>query len=108
MSTPNGKVAIITGASAGIGKASAVALLKAGYSVAFAGRRQAELEAAVASAGEDASRGLAVVTDVSNPSSVKALFDNYGHMNLGIYVHVTDGGRLTVGDACTEPLTETA
>jgi len=71
----NGKVAIITGASAGIGKASAVALLKAGFSVAFAGRRQAELEAAVASAGEDASRGLAVVTDVSNPASVKALFD---------------------------------
>ncbi|MDP3746156.1 MAG: MOSC N-terminal beta barrel domain-containing protein [Phenylobacterium sp.] len=34
---------------------------------------------------------------------VKALFDNYGHMNLGIYVHVADGGRLTVGDACTEP-----
>ena len=45
MTTSNGKVAIITGASAGIGKASAVALLKAGYSVAFAGRRQAELEA---------------------------------------------------------------
>ena len=43
--------------------------------MAFAGRRQAELEAAVASAGEDASRGLAVVTDVSNPASVKALFD---------------------------------
>ena len=70
-----GKVAIITGASAGIGKASAVALLKAGYSVAFAGRRQAELEAAVASAGEDAVRGLAVVTDVGNPDSVKALFE---------------------------------
>ncbi len=75
MSNANGKVAIITGASAGIGKASALALLKAGYSVAFAGRRQAELEAAVASAGEDASRGLAVVTDVGNPVSVKALFD---------------------------------
>lgn len=75
MSSGNGKVAIITGASAGIGKASAVALLKAGYSVAFAGRRQAELEAAVASAGADAARGLAVVTDVANPDSVKALFD---------------------------------
>jgi len=37
--TGNGKVAVVTGASAGIGKASAVALLKAGYSVAFAGRR---------------------------------------------------------------------
>lgn len=75
MSTPNGKVAIITGASAGIGKASAVALLNAGYSVAFAGRRQAELEAAVASAGDDAKRGIAVVTDVCNPVSVKALFE---------------------------------
>lgn len=75
MSTPNGKVAIITGASAGIGKASAVALLNAGYSVAFAGRRQAELEAAVASAGDDAKRGIAVVTDVCNPLSVKALFE---------------------------------
>jgi uncharacterized protein len=39
---------------------------------------------------------------------VKALFDNYGHMHLGIYVHVTDSGRVTVGDACTEPLMETA
>lgn len=37
---------------------------------------------------------------------VKALFDNYGHMNCGVYVHVTDGGRVTVGDACTEPQME--
>ena len=37
---------------------------------------------------------------------VKALFDNYGHMNLGIYVHVTDQGRITVGDACTAPSLE--
>jgi uncharacterized protein YcbX len=34
---------------------------------------------------------------------VKALFDNYGHMFCGIYVHVTDGGRVCVGDACTAP-----
>jgi NAD(P)-dependent dehydrogenase (short-subunit alcohol dehydrogenase family) len=69
------KVAIITGASAGIGKASAVALLKAGYHVAFAGRRQVELEAAVASAGADAARGIAIVADVSQPASVNALFE---------------------------------
>ena len=69
------KVAIVTGASAGVGKTSAVALLKAGYHVAFAGRREAELNAAVASAGDDASRGIAVVTDVGNPQSVKALFE---------------------------------
>lgn len=48
------------------------------------------------------------VTAQRDMDVVKALFDNYGHMNLGIYVHVVDGGRLTVGDACTEPLTETA
>jgi NAD(P)-dependent dehydrogenase (short-subunit alcohol dehydrogenase family) len=69
------KKVAITGASAGIGKASAVALLKAGYSVAFAGRRLAELESAVASAGADALRGIAVATDVSQPASVKALFE---------------------------------
>lgn len=34
---------------------------------------------------------------------VKALFDNYGHMNLGIYVHVSDSGRVSVGDAATAP-----
>lgn len=38
----------------------------------------------------------------------KALFDHYGHMNLGIYVHVTDGGQIAVGDACTEPTMEPA
>ena len=37
---------------------------------------------------------------------VKALFDNYGHMNLGIYVHVTESGRVTVGDAATAPTLE--
>lgn len=34
---------------------------------------------------------------------VKALFDNYGHMDFGIYVHVTDSGRVSVGDAATTP-----
>lgn len=34
---------------------------------------------------------------------VKALFDNYGHMFCGIYVHIADGGRVSVGDACTTP-----
>lgn len=39
---------------------------------------------------------------------VKALFDNYGHMNLGIYAHVTRSGPITVGDACTAPSMESA
>ncbi|MCR5878972.1 MOSC domain-containing protein [Phenylobacterium sp. J367] len=37
---------------------------------------------------------------------VKALFDNYGHMNCGIYLHVTSAGRIGVGDAATQPEVE--
>lgn len=38
-----------------------------------------------------------------NLDVVKALFDNYGHMNCGIYLHVTSAGRISVGDAATAP-----
>ncbi len=67
------KVAVVTGAGTGIGKAAAFALLKEGYSVAFAGRRAEPLEKAVAESGAGA-RALAVPTDVANPQSVGALF----------------------------------
>jgi NADP-dependent 3-hydroxy acid dehydrogenase YdfG len=67
------KVAVVTGAGSGIGKASALALLKAGYSVAFAGRRAELLDKAVAESGAGA-RALAVPTDVSKPADVTALF----------------------------------
>jgi NAD(P)-dependent dehydrogenase (short-subunit alcohol dehydrogenase family) len=70
MSTPI-KVAVITGAGTGIGKASALALVQAGYQVAFAGRRQEPLDKALAEAG---GKGIAVATDVGDPESVKALF----------------------------------
>ena len=67
------KVAIITGAGSGIGKAAALAFLKDGYRVALAGRRKDVLEktAQESGAGE---RAFAVSTDVSRPDSVKALF----------------------------------
>ena len=70
----NGKVAIVTGAGSGIGKAAALALLKAGYSVALAGRRAEALEATVKAAGADGARALAVPTDIAKPESVRALF----------------------------------
>jgi len=69
----NGKVAIVTGAGSGIGKASALALLKDGYSVVFAGRRKEPLDAAIKE-GRGGKRALAVATDVTDPASVKALF----------------------------------
>jgi NAD(P)-dependent dehydrogenase (short-subunit alcohol dehydrogenase family) len=67
------KVAIVTGAGSGIGKAAALALLKEGYSVVFAGRRKEALDAAVKE-GRGGKRALAVATDVTDPASVKALF----------------------------------
>ncbi|MGH8819952.1 MAG: SDR family oxidoreductase [Rhodoferax sp.] len=68
------KVAIVTGAGTGIGKAAALALLQDGYRVALAGRRIAPLEQVIAESGAGA-RALAVSTDVANPASVQALFD---------------------------------
>jgi NADP-dependent 3-hydroxy acid dehydrogenase YdfG len=67
------KVAVVTGAGTGIGKASALALLNAGYNVALAGRRGDLLEQAVSESGAG-SRALAVPTDVSKSADVNALF----------------------------------
>ena len=68
------KVAIVTGAGSGIGRASALALLRAGYAVALAGRRAEALEVTVRQAGEDGERVLAVPTDVTSEASVAELF----------------------------------
>src|SRR5438552_3034082 len=67
------KVAVVTGAGTGIGKAAALALLKEGYRVALAGRRREPLEKAVAESGAG-DRAIAVPTDVGDPESVRALF----------------------------------
>ncbi len=71
--TTSNKVAVVTGAGTGIGKATALALLSAGYSVALAGRR-AELLNAAANESGAGKRALAAPTDVANPASVHALF----------------------------------
>ena len=68
------KTALVTGAGTGIGRAAAVALLAAGYRVAFVGRRREPLAEAIASAGAHASHGLVVPANVADPASVAALF----------------------------------
>src|SRR5437879_2146526 len=71
----NGKIALVTGAGSGIGRASALALQSAGYSVALAGRRAVELERTAERAGSAGGKMLAVPADVSKPQSVLDLFD---------------------------------
>ena len=82
----NDKVAVVTGAGSGIGKAVAVTLLRNGYSVALAGRRADALAQAVRDAGDAGSRALAVPTDVKDPDSVRSLFartkERFGRLDL--------------------------
>jgi len=79
----NPKIAIVTGAGTGIGKAISAALLKEGYSVVMVGRRQEALEKA---AQEIGGAPLLAPADVTNAESVKALFsmvkDRFGRLDL--------------------------
>jgi NAD(P)-dependent dehydrogenase (short-subunit alcohol dehydrogenase family) len=68
------KVALVTGAGSGIGRASALALLNAGYHVVLAGRRADALNETITRAGALGKNALAVPTDATDPQSVKALF----------------------------------
>ncbi len=75
MTTTKGKTALVTGAGSGIGRATALALLREGYAVVLAGRRAAALAETAAAAGPDSGPALAVPADVSDPAAVQALFD---------------------------------
>jgi NAD(P)-dependent dehydrogenase (short-subunit alcohol dehydrogenase family) len=70
----SGRIAVVTGAGSGIGRAVSIALQAAGYSVVLAGRRASELEHTAALAIPSGGQFLAVPTDVSNPDSVSPLF----------------------------------
>jgi len=85
MST-TGKIALVTGAGSGIGRASALALLKEGYTIVLAGRRPEALQQTIVAAGTDGKRALAIPTDVSDPAAVRAMFqrikDTFGRLDL--------------------------
>ena len=70
----NGKVALVTGASAGIGRACAIALLKAGYSVTVTGRRADALQETLDRAGAEGKNGLVLAGDIADPDTIVSIF----------------------------------
>jgi NAD(P)-dependent dehydrogenase (short-subunit alcohol dehydrogenase family) len=81
-----GKIALVTGAGSGIGRAASLTLQSAGYSVVLAGRRASELERTAAMATSSGGEVLAVPTDVSRPDSVRKLFgmirETFGRLDV--------------------------
>ncbi len=82
----NDKIALVTGAGSGIGRATALALLREGYSVVLAGRRAETLAQTADEAGTDGERALPLVADVGDPESVRQLFEKtkqqFGRLDL--------------------------
>lgn len=80
------KVALVTGAGTGIGRAVCIALLHDGYAVVLAGRRLEPLQETAALAAADAARSLCVPTDVGKPEAVRELFSQaekaFGRLDL--------------------------
>ncbi len=82
----NDKIALVTGAGSGIGRATALALLREGYSVVLAGRRAETLAQTANEAGAEGKRALPLVADVGDPESVRQLFEKtkqqFGRLDL--------------------------
>lgn len=89
------KVAVVTGAGTGIGRAVALELLACGYRVALAGRRREQLEQTRTAAGDDALRALVVPTDVTSEESVRGLFDQTQREYGRVDVLFNNAGRMS-------------
>ena len=80
------RVALVTGAGSGIGRAVSLALLEAGYALVLAGRQRERLEAVAAEGEPDRAGTRCVPTDVADPDSVAALFTGlkarFGRLDL--------------------------
>ena len=93
----SGRVAVVTGASSGIGEATARALAAAGAAVALAGRREDRLEALAGRIHADGGRALAVATDVSNEDQAGQLIRRANEELGGLDILVNNAGVMLLG-----------
>jgi len=98
---PAPRIAIVTGATSGIGRATALGLAEAGYRLAICGRRQNMLDEVVKQAGSDADM-FAHICDVSDPESVAAFFAaviaHYGRVDVVFNNAGRSAPAMNVGD----------
>jgi len=93
----NDRVAVVTGASSGIGEATAAALAKAGYSVALGARREDRLAELSKRIEGDGGRAISVATDVADPESAKNLIDTAKSEFGRVDVLVNNAGVMLLG-----------
>jgi NAD(P)-dependent dehydrogenase (short-subunit alcohol dehydrogenase family) len=86
MHSPEGRIALVTGAGTGIGREVALALMRDGFTVVLAGRRRDPLETVAREGAVAGGKSLAFTADISDPVSVKALFagvaETFGRLDL--------------------------
>src|SRR5258707_15026492 len=79
------KIAVVTGAGTGVGRAASLALMNAGFTVVLAGRRMEMLEE-TKKLGDNVGKSLCVSADMTSPASIAALFakvvENYGRLDV--------------------------
>jgi len=102
----DGKVAAITGASSGIGEATALALAAEGASVALAARREDRIDALAERIGGEGGRALAVATDVTDEEQANAFVSRAAEELGGLDILVNNAGVMLLGPVAGAPTDE--